>query len=187
MAQPQQHEDEYTHVVPAALYVGIWAALMVGTLITVLASMAELGPFNIVVALLIATIKGTLVVLFVVSWPLALAACATLPIFLLPARRVGQWRRQLVAETRVPIRRNPCDCSYRWSHRVTPVRSTRRPPYWPITPLPFRSCRKLSSSATNPGVFPGTPLNGCASAATRQCGRPSSRATGDSTGGHVSP
>ena len=64
MAQPQQHDDEYTHVVPASLYIGIWAALMVGTLITVLASFAELGPFNIVVALLIATIKGTLVVLF---------------------------------------------------------------------------------------------------------------------------
>jgi ATP-binding cassette, subfamily B, bacterial len=45
------------------------------------------------------TVIGTLVVLFVVSWPLALAACATLPIFLLPARRVGRWRRQLVAQT----------------------------------------------------------------------------------------
>src|SRR3974390_2930676 len=64
MAHPQQHEDEYTHIFPAALYVGIWAALMVGTLITVLASFAELGIFNIVVALVIATIKGTLVVLF---------------------------------------------------------------------------------------------------------------------------
>lgn len=64
MAHPQQHEDEYTHVVPAALYVGIWATLMLATLITVLASFAELGPFNIVVALVIATIKGTLVVLF---------------------------------------------------------------------------------------------------------------------------
>jgi cytochrome c oxidase subunit 4 len=64
MAQPQQHDDEYTHVVPASLYIGIWATLMAFTLITVLASFAELGPFNIVVALLIATIKGTLVVLF---------------------------------------------------------------------------------------------------------------------------
>jgi cytochrome c oxidase subunit 4 len=62
--QQEQHEDEYTHVVPASLYVGIWATLMVFTLITVLASFAELGVFNIVVALLIATIKGTLVVLF---------------------------------------------------------------------------------------------------------------------------
>jgi cytochrome c oxidase subunit IV len=64
MAQQLQHEDEYTHVVSASIYVGIWAALMIGTLITVLASFAELGPFNIVIALLIATIKGTLVVLF---------------------------------------------------------------------------------------------------------------------------
>jgi cytochrome c oxidase subunit 4 len=63
MAQ-QTHEDEYTHIVPASIYVGIWATLMVFTLITVLASFAELGPFNIVIALLIATIKGTLVVLF---------------------------------------------------------------------------------------------------------------------------
>jgi len=64
MAQPQQHDDEYTHIAPASLYIGIWATLMAFTLITVLASFAELGPFNIVVALLIATIKGTLVVLF---------------------------------------------------------------------------------------------------------------------------
>ncbi len=64
MAQQQLHDDEYTHVVPAALYFGIWAALMALTLTTVLASFAELGAFNIVVALLIATIKGTLVVLF---------------------------------------------------------------------------------------------------------------------------
>jgi cytochrome c oxidase subunit IV len=65
MAQPeQQHDDEFTHVVPASLYIGIWATLMVLTLTTVLASFAELGPFNIVVALVIATIKGTLVVLF---------------------------------------------------------------------------------------------------------------------------
>jgi ATP-binding cassette subfamily B protein len=45
------------------------------------------------------TVVGTLIVLFVVSWPLALAACATVPIFLIPARWVGRWRRQLVAET----------------------------------------------------------------------------------------
>jgi ATP-binding cassette subfamily B protein len=44
-------------------------------------------------------VLGTLAVLFAVSWPLALAACATLPVFLVPARRVGRWRRQLVAQT----------------------------------------------------------------------------------------
>jgi cytochrome c oxidase subunit 4 len=57
-------DNEYTHIVPAKVYVSIWAALMAFTLITVLASFAELGAFNIIVALLIATIKGTLVVLF---------------------------------------------------------------------------------------------------------------------------
>jgi cytochrome c oxidase subunit 4 len=52
------------HIVPAKLYVTIWAILMVLTLTTVLVSEVPLGPFNIVVALLIATLKGTLVVLF---------------------------------------------------------------------------------------------------------------------------
>jgi len=55
---------EYTHIVPAKIYVGIWAALIVGTIITVLASEVELHAWNIVIALVIATIKGSLVVLF---------------------------------------------------------------------------------------------------------------------------
>jgi len=37
---------------------------MVGTVVTVLAANIDLGPFNIIVALTIATIKATLVVLF---------------------------------------------------------------------------------------------------------------------------
>jgi ATP-binding cassette, subfamily B, bacterial len=44
-------------------------------------------------------VVGTLTVLFWMSWPLALAACATLPAFLWPARRVGRWRRKLAEET----------------------------------------------------------------------------------------
>ena len=47
-----------------SLYVGIWATLMVCTALTVFAASVDLGMFNIVVALLIATFKGTLVVLF---------------------------------------------------------------------------------------------------------------------------
>ncbi len=47
----------------------------------------------------LATVIGTLAVLFWMSWPLALAACATVPVFLLPARRVGRWRRKLSEET----------------------------------------------------------------------------------------
>ena len=47
-----------------SMYVGIWATLMVFTGLTVFAAFGGIGVFNIVVALLIATIKGTLVVLF---------------------------------------------------------------------------------------------------------------------------
>ncbi len=60
----QEHFDYTSHLAPVSLYVGIWAALMVCTGLTVFAASLELGIFNIVVALLIATIKGTLVVLF---------------------------------------------------------------------------------------------------------------------------
>jgi cytochrome c oxidase subunit 4 len=52
------------HTVSAKLYVTIWAILMALTLTTVLVSFVDIGPFNVVVALVIATIKGTLVVLF---------------------------------------------------------------------------------------------------------------------------
>lgn len=43
---------------------GIWAVLMVLTAVTVFASFIELGDWNIVLALVIATIKATLVLLF---------------------------------------------------------------------------------------------------------------------------
>ncbi len=59
-----EHYSPESHVVPISLYVGIWATLMVCTALTVFAASVDLGVFNIVVALLIATLKGTLVVLF---------------------------------------------------------------------------------------------------------------------------
>ncbi|HZD32591.1 MAG TPA: cytochrome C oxidase subunit IV family protein [Candidatus Angelobacter sp.] len=57
-------EEHRQHVIPVSIYVGIWATLMVLTGLTVFASFLELGDWNIVLALVIATIKGTLVVLF---------------------------------------------------------------------------------------------------------------------------
>ncbi len=63
MANHSEH-DYVGHIIPAKFYVLIWAILMVLTGTTVYAATVELGVFNIVVALLIATIKGTLVVLF---------------------------------------------------------------------------------------------------------------------------
>jgi ATP-binding cassette subfamily B protein len=44
-------------------------------------------------------IVGTLVILCCVSWPLALAACLTLPLFLLPARSAGRRQSKLAEQT----------------------------------------------------------------------------------------
>jgi len=64
MADHSEHTDYVGHVIPARMYYLIWAVLMVLTATTVFAATIELHIFNIVLALLIATIKGTLVVLF---------------------------------------------------------------------------------------------------------------------------
>jgi cytochrome c oxidase subunit 4 len=52
------------HVVSPKLYAAILAALLVGTWITVQAAKIDLGPWNIVLALFIATVKMSLVILF---------------------------------------------------------------------------------------------------------------------------
>jgi cytochrome c oxidase subunit 4 len=52
------------HVSSIKLYVGIWVSLMVFTLLTVAAARVDLGLFNPIVALAIATTKAILVVLF---------------------------------------------------------------------------------------------------------------------------
>jgi len=52
------------HVVSKKIYVAIWATLMAMTLITTLVAFVDLGRFNTVVALAIATFKASLVVLF---------------------------------------------------------------------------------------------------------------------------
>lgn len=52
------------HISSVKLYVGIWLALMFFTILTVYAATVDLGAFNPVVALGIATTKAVLVVLF---------------------------------------------------------------------------------------------------------------------------
>lgn len=52
------------HVAPKSLYYGIFAALMVGTVITVAVAFVDLGALNNVVMLSIAVAKATLVVLY---------------------------------------------------------------------------------------------------------------------------
>jgi len=57
-----QHEEHTTH--SQGFYLAIGAILLVLTATTVGAAFVNLGPFNPILALLIATIKATLVVLF---------------------------------------------------------------------------------------------------------------------------
>ena len=52
------------HIVSPKIYVAIFLALLLGTGLTVRAAFQNFGPFNIVIALGIATTKATLVVLY---------------------------------------------------------------------------------------------------------------------------
>jgi cytochrome c oxidase subunit IV len=52
------------HVLSSKLYYGIWATLLVLTVVTAKVATIDLGPFNTIVALLIATFKALLVILF---------------------------------------------------------------------------------------------------------------------------
>ena len=52
------------HILSSKMYYGIWIALMVLTVVTAGVSFIDLGPFNTVVCLLIASVKAVLVILF---------------------------------------------------------------------------------------------------------------------------
>src|SRR6266436_5847391 len=53
------------HIVQPRIYIVIFLALMVGTALTVLAAFRDFpGPLNVVVAMTIAVVKATLVVLY---------------------------------------------------------------------------------------------------------------------------
>ena len=52
------------HIMSSKLYYTIWIALLVLTVVTALVATVDLGPFNTIVALVIATFKALLVVLF---------------------------------------------------------------------------------------------------------------------------
>lgn len=54
----------HDHIVPVRTYILVFAALIVGTLLTYGVAFIDMGRFNIIVALLIACIKASLVVLF---------------------------------------------------------------------------------------------------------------------------
>ena len=64
MSDHAAHSEHVEHVVPISTYVGVFLALLVGTGLTTYVAYIDLGVFNTVVALLIAVIKMSLVVLF---------------------------------------------------------------------------------------------------------------------------
>lgn len=78
------------HIIPLKVYFAVTAALMVLLVTTILVPMVDLGPYNAVVALMIATIKATLVVLYFMevryssrlTWLFAIAGFAWLLLLL---------------------------------------------------------------------------------------------------------
>jgi cytochrome c oxidase subunit 4 len=63
-ATRRQEEHEHEHVVPKSLYLTIFGLLMVLTAATVGLAFVDLGVMNIAVALAVAVVKASLVVLF---------------------------------------------------------------------------------------------------------------------------
>src|SRR5262245_38421949 len=53
--------DHKPHVLPIPIYLKTWGALMVLTAITVGASYVHFGSWNLIIAMLVATIKATIV------------------------------------------------------------------------------------------------------------------------------
>jgi len=64
MSEQAHQENHEHHIVSPKVYLAIFGCLMLGTAITVAASYGNFGDFNAIVALAIACIKATLVVLF---------------------------------------------------------------------------------------------------------------------------
>jgi cytochrome c oxidase subunit 4 len=58
------HADEASHALPPRVLLGTFAALLALTVLTVITSRMDLGPMNVVVALVIASLKATLVAMF---------------------------------------------------------------------------------------------------------------------------
>ena len=61
--EQQAHENK-NHVVPVRVYITIFLMLMIFTALTVFASFRDFGPGNTIIAVSIAMIKASLVVLY---------------------------------------------------------------------------------------------------------------------------
>jgi cytochrome c oxidase subunit 4 len=64
MAEPTEHLEHSEHISSSGFNWLIWAILIGATFLTAWVATIDLGPFNTVVALVIATCKASIVVLF---------------------------------------------------------------------------------------------------------------------------
>jgi cytochrome c oxidase subunit 4 len=71
MASSHAHADAQTnghtnghHIAPISMYLTIFGALIVGTILTVVVAKFDLGPFNNIVMLTVACAKALLVILY---------------------------------------------------------------------------------------------------------------------------
>ncbi len=67
--QNEQHEETshhhgVAHIVPLPVLIGVWLTLMILTYLTVAATRIDLGYLNLWIAMIIATVKASLVVLY---------------------------------------------------------------------------------------------------------------------------
>ena len=59
-----QHDEHEHQLVPIKVYLSVWVALLAGTAITVGVSYLDFGHVAILVALIVASVKGTLVLMY---------------------------------------------------------------------------------------------------------------------------
>jgi len=64
MSEHHEHEHSHHHVVPPSTLFAVFAALLVLMVLTVIVAFQPLGNFNLPIALTIAVIKATLIMLF---------------------------------------------------------------------------------------------------------------------------
>ena len=58
------NQEKHHHIIPIQTYLKVFVALMVLTVLTVAVTYIDLGFFNIILAMFIAIVKSTLVLLF---------------------------------------------------------------------------------------------------------------------------
>ena len=88
------------HIVPVKTYTKVFLALIVGTILTVLAASVDLGAWNLAVAILIATVKVSLVGMFFMHLKFeskGIWFVATYPIILLVLLFMGTFGDAVIA------------------------------------------------------------------------------------------